>query len=366
MAHRRRKRPDFYKRQNPPGTPPGTLCIPEGAAKPIIRLMAYSENELIEKTVENTDELLTLLGRYPVTWVDVDGFGDATVLQRVAQIFQIHPLALEDVVNAHQRAKVENYGDRLFFVAHMFHTQDDAPRTEQMSFFLGENFVLSFQEHTDTDAFAVVRNNLRRNNSGMLRRSGSDFLLYTLIDCVVDSAFPVLEVVGDHLDHLEDELLLTPTKKIIERVHELRRQLNFMRRMMWPLRDALSMVLGLAGNKVVRSESHLFFRDCQDHTLQIMDVLETFRERASTLTDLYISTLSYRMNEVMKVLTVIATIFMPLTFIVGVYGMNFDPQKSPWNMPEIEWRFGYIYVWILMLGVAGGMIVYFKRRGWFD
>lgn len=363
---RRHKKSEFYKRRATPGTPPGTIVIPDDAAKPVIRVMAYNETEMIDLTLNNLDDIPGYLARFPVTWVDVDGFGDLAIMQKVAALFNIHPLALEDVINAHQRAKVENYGDRLFFVAHKFFVNDGAPQTEQMSFFLGPNFVLSFQERVDTDALATVRDLLRRNNTGLLRRSGADFLLYSLLDSVVDSAFPVLEVVGDHLDRLEDELLTAPSKKIIEQVHDLRRQLNFMRRIMWPLRDALSLVLGLAGNKMVRDESHLFFRDCQDHTLQIMDVLETYRERASTLTDLYISALSYRMNEVMKVLTVIATIFMPLTFIVGVYGMNFDPQKSPWNMPEIEWRFGYIYVWALMISVAGGMVVYFKRQGWFD
>lgn len=360
-----RSRRELHRNRHSPGTPPGTIVSPEGAMPPILRLMAYDQTELIDLTLKSPDDIKQYLNKYPVLWMDVDGFGDVGVLQKIAEIFSLHPLALEDVVGTHQRPKAEMFNDQLFVVAHKFAMENNLPHVEQISFFLGANFVLTFQERVG-DCFAIVHDRLRRNVASKLRTAGPDYLVYQLLDMVVDSAFPVLEQLGDQLDGLEDALVAAPTRDLIEKIHELRRSLHGVRRLVWPLRDALSQMVEISDINLIKAQNHVFFRDCQDHTLQIIDVLETYRERASNLMDLYISTLSYRMNEVMKVLTVIATIFMPLTFIVGVYGMNFDPMKSPYNMPEIEWRYGYIYVWVLMVAITVGMIVYFRRKGWFD
>jgi magnesium transporter len=258
------------------------------------------------------------------------------------------------VVNAHQRAKVERYGEHLFVVARMA-SADGRHDTEQISLFLGRDFLLTFLEGPG-GVFEPVRDRLREG-AGPIRESGAGYLAYSLLDAVIDSYFPLIEAHGERLDALEDRVIERPDRRLIARIHEAKRDLRGLRRATWPLREAMS-TLARDPSEWIDDETRVHLRDCHDHVVQIIDLIETYRELGSDLTDLYLSSLSFRMNEVMKVLTVIATIFMPISFIASVYGMNFE------NMPERSWRYGYAYSLALMAGVTVGMLYYFHRKGW--
>ena len=345
-----------------PGALPGTLQLKPGGARPEIRIIAYSATDYVELKVEDPAEIRPLLDKWGVVWVDVEGFGDGTALHDLAALFDIHVLALEDVVQVHQRPKAELYGERVFFITRMAQVRDEL-ETEQVSFFLGRRFVLTFQQGAPGDSFDRVRHYIRAN-AGLLRASGADYLCYSLIDALVDQFFPVLEGLGDRLESLETEALSRPSLDTVSKVHTVKGQLLALRRIVWPMREALQTVLREPAS-VLSPETRVYLRDCHDNLLQIMDLVETYRELAAGLTDLYLSSSSNRMNEVMKVLTIIATIFMPLSFLAGLYGMNFDTTVSPWNMPELRCRWGYPGLLLLMMLIVGGMVLAFWRNGWF-
>ncbi|MBI4558307.1 MAG: magnesium/cobalt transporter CorA [Candidatus Hydrogenedentes bacterium] len=358
--HRHKKRKPEIRRQTEPGASPGLIVTDPNARRPIIHVMAYDEDRLVEEELADLGRVNEFLDQWRVVWVDVDGLGDADAIKQMGQLFGLHRLALEDVVNPHQRAKVDEYADYLYIVTRMV-----APgthlETEQLSLFVGKNFVITFQERTG-DCLDPVRERLRKK-LGLIRNHGSDFLAYTIVDAVIDAYFPVLEKCGDQLDVLEDEVLSRPSAATIASLHEVKRDLLAMRRAVWPLRDAVNWLIREA-NPIIGNEVRVFLRDCYDHTIQIFDLLETYREITGGLTEIYLSSLSYHMNDVMRVLTIIATIFIPLTFIVGIYGMNFRTDASPWNMPELNWYLGYPLALGLMAGIAAGMLAFFWRKGW--
>ncbi|MBU0800615.1 MAG: magnesium/cobalt transporter CorA, partial [Alphaproteobacteria bacterium] len=284
---------------------------------------------------------------------------DTQLIQDMGDLFGLHPLALEDVVNTHQRSKADSYEGNLFIVARMVTPRDGALVLEQVSLFLGKNFVLSFQERPG-DCFDPVRERIRKGGR-RVRLSQTDYLAYALLDALVDSYFPLLESFGDKLDQLEDQIVDGERADMMTDIHEIKRTLHGLRHVIWPLRDALGAVA--TDHQLVRDETRIFLRDCQDHVMQQLDILENYRERAAGLTDLYLSVLSLKTNAVMKVLTVIATIFMPLTFLVGVYGMNFN-TALPGNMPELNWPYAYPVLWLMMLLLVVGMLYGFRRMGW--
>jgi magnesium transporter len=361
--NQRRRRVLAYRRRTSPGTAPGTLVVDPSAPKPSIHVIAYDQGECVERhfgTLQELDALPGLLERYSVVWVSVSGLGDAQMVQRLGDLFHLHRLALEDVLNNHQRPKVEQYGDHLFIVARML---EGGARleTDQLGMFLGQKFVVTFQ-NTPGDCLDPVRERIRLGR-GIIRTAGSDYLAYAILDAVVDYYFPTLEVFGEEIEGLEEAMITNVDRALLSRIHEVKARLLVVRRAIWPLREALH-VLIRDPVPVIQDATRIYLRDCSDHTFQIIDLIETYRELASNLMDLYHSSLSNRMNEIMQVLTVIATIFIPLTFIVGVYGMNFDTKVSPWNMPELEFYWGYPAVWAVMLVIAGAMLLYFRRRGW--
>lgn len=353
---RRRKRP-----QKPAGAPPGTLIPDPEAPAPVIRVMAYGPEECVERQADDVEDISELLGTRPVTWVNVDGLGDLEMLSRIAELFDVHPLVLEDIVHTRQRPKLEEYGSRLFIVARMPDREEGGLLTEQLALLLGEGFVLTFQER-EGDCLEPVRARLR-NGRGQIRDMGADYLVYALLDAVVDSYFPILEAFGERLEELEDEVVGGGSGQTITHVHDMKQDLLAVRRAIWPLRDVLNALLRDPAS-LVTPETRIYLRDCYDHAVGLIDLTETYREMGSSLTDLYVSSISNRVNEVMKVLTVMATIFIPLTFITGVYGMNFNTAASPWNMPELDWYFGYPAALGVMLLTAIGLIVYFRRRRW--
>jgi magnesium transporter len=292
--------------------------------------------------------------------VNVDGLGDGDVLKQIGEVFRLHPLALEDVVHVHQRAKVELYSDYYFIVGRMVE-KNERLETDQLSLFLGKNFVVTFQEWPGDD-FDPVRERIHKA-SGNFRRLGPDYLAYALIDAFIDHYFPVVEKYGERLEELEDSILSRPDSDVISDIYEVRRELLVLRRCAWPLRDAMSS-LYREPCAFVSDDTRIYLRDCYDHTVQIMDLLENYRDTASSLTEVYLSSASNRLSEIMKVLTIFTTIFIPLSFIAGVYGMNFNTGVSPLNMPELNWYWGYPFALSLMAVVAGVLLLLFRRRGW--
>ncbi|MBX9789171.1 MAG: magnesium/cobalt transporter CorA [Pirellulales bacterium] len=357
--HKRRHRPHF-RRRTPPGTPPGTLAPDPHAIQPTIQVFAYGPDDCVEKQLDNVDQVRDYLGRFPFVWLNIDGLADSRVVAAAGKIFNLHPLALEDVLHVHQRSKVEPYADHLFIVARMLHGLASTD-TEQLSLFLGRNFVVTFQE-IPGDCLDPVRERLRKAGS-RVRTSGPDYLAYSILDTVIDAFFPLLESFGEQLDGLEEQVVITPDNRLIAQIHQIKRELVLLRRAIWPQREAINTLIR-DPSELVKDDTRLYLRDCYDHTVQIIDLVEVYRDIASGLTDLYVSGISNRMNEVMKVLTIIATIFIPLSFVAGVYGMNFDTDVSPWNMPELEWYFGYPFAWGVMLAMTLAMLFFFWRKGW--
>lgn len=326
-----------------------------------MRVLAYGPEEVVERSLSHPQQIQDFLDKWPVVWLDVEGLGDAEIVRTLGELLGLHKLALEDVLNVHQRPKLEQYPNYYFIVTRMAALAEHL-ETEQLSLFLGKNFVLTFQEGKPGDSFGSIRERIRQQQ-GRIRHSGLDYLAYALLDAVVDDYFPILEQYGEQLEHLEDEIVLQLPENLVSRVHEIRRNLLILRRALWPQRETFNALLReeLA---IVTPETRLHLRDCYDHTAQLIDLIESYRELSGDLTDVYLSTLSNRTNEIMRVLTVIATIFIPLTFIAGVYGMNFNTDISPWNMPELNWFWGYPLALMLMFVVAVAQLLFFHSKGW--
>lgn len=350
---------DLFRKRHPPvGSRPGTLVIPDSAPPPRVCVMDYGPGDVDEREIADIEELTAFLQSGTVTWVDVQGFGDETVIRRLGEIFSIHALALEDAVNVPQRPKSESYEGHQLYITRMGTLDSVAEvqvRTEQVSIFLGEHFVLTIQERLG-DVFDPVRARIRAG-VGPIRRSGPDYLAYALIDTVIDGYYPVLEQMGEYLEALEDSTFENAKKSNLRRIYHAKRQLLELRRAVWPQREALSSLIR-DENPLVSAPVRVYLRDCYDHAVQVIDVTETFRELASNLMDIYLSAVSQRTNDVMKVLTIIGSIFIPLTFLAGIYGMNFQ------HMPELAQPWAYPALLAVMLAVALGMVVFFWRRGW--
>jgi magnesium transporter len=358
MAH-------FHKRYHPPGTAPGTLRQSDKARGiPLtITLTDYTDHEFNEMQLVKPEDCRQYLERDTMTWIHVQGDAEAETLRELGKLFGLHHLALEDVINTGQRPKVEDYQGQLFIVmAHPVIESDFRDlKMEQLSIFVGQNFLISFHPGAN-DPFDPIRSRLRVH-AGRIRERGADYLLCALIDLVIDEGFPVLETIGDEIEQLEEQLFAAPTRDSLQQLHQLKRTMLTVRRVLWPQREVLNNLVHDVSGIIVEG-NQVYFRDCYDHTIQIMDLIETYRDMVTGLMDIYLSAVSYRLNEVMRVLTIIATIFIPLTFIVGLYGMNFENIDSPWAMPELRWYYGYPLAWLLMIGVVVCMLAFFKRRKW--
>ncbi len=341
------------------GLPPGTVVFAGEHRVDKVRIIIfdYDEKQFTEKEMSTVEECFPYKDKPSITWINIDGLQDAELIQRLGNCFGIHPLVLEDILHTQQRPKFEDFDSYLFIVLRMIYAakKDDELASEQVSIIVGNNYVISFLEDPG-DLFDPVRDRIR-NDKGRIRKMGADYLAYSLIDMVVDNYFLVLENLTAEIEQLEDDLLSKPDVKTAQQIHLLKREIIFLRKTIWPLRELIS-GLQRSESKLIRKTTAVFLRDVYDHTIQVLDTVETFRDMLSGMLDIYLSSISNRMNEVMKVLTVISTIFMPLTFIVGVYGMNFK------YMPELEWRDGYFVVLGVMAVIAVAMIIYFKRRKW--
>ncbi|MGE0253656.1 MAG: magnesium/cobalt transporter CorA [Alphaproteobacteria bacterium] len=360
---RLRARLALRARRPPVGSAPGTLATSGGQTWPtVVSYIGYDAHVLTEHKVAELADVHGLMGAHIVNWIDVEGFADREKLATIAGALGLHPLVLEDIVHADQRPKLEVHDDYLFIVARMANPDPDGTAlTEQIAIIVGDGWIVTFQERPG-DCLEPVRRRLREGR-GRIRGSAATYLAYALVDAVIDSYFPLLEDFGETVERLEERMLAQPGRGTIAGVHRVKRELLEMRRAIWPHRE---MVGAMLREEVFLADPGLasYLRDCQDHAIQLMDIVETYREISMGLVDLYMSGTSARLNEVMKVLTIIATIFMPLSFIAGVYGMNFDRSASPWNMPELGWAWGYAFALALMAAVAGGLLFWFRRRGW--
>ncbi|MBW4568184.1 MAG: magnesium/cobalt transporter CorA [Tolypothrix carrinoi HA7290-LM1] len=354
---------DFFHR---PGDMPGTIIVDADAPPPIMFLIDYNKTNVIRKQLNTPEECTPYLDKESVSWVDVQGLGCMDTLQRLGKVFDLHPLVLEDVVNVPERPKIEDYNDQLVIISRMVVPKERVCGfySEQVSLVLGKYYLLTVQEEPEHDCLEGVRSRIDKGK-GIIRSSGADYLAYTLLDAIIDGFFPVLELYGDRIEELEEEVIINPSPKTLQKIYQIRRELLQLRRAIWPQRDAINSLIR-EGNDLISDEVRIYLRDCYDHAVQVMDMVETYRELASGLMDVYLSAVSNRMNEVMKFLTVMSSIFIPLTFVAGIYGMNFDTEKSPWNMPELEWYWGYPLCLAAMAAIAGGLIFVFWQRGWFE
>jgi magnesium transporter len=360
---RRKKSRLVLRKRASPGSAPGMLVADPTAAATTITAFTYRLDAPEEEPLEAKDvapaALTSLSTRGGVLWVDIVGLADHVAIAGVARQFGLHPLAVEDITNTHQRPKVEVYDESLFIVFRMI-TPGRPIDGEQVSMVVGRQHVLTFQERQG-DCFEPVRERLR-HGKGRIRALGADYLAYALIDAAVDGYFPALENMGEEIETLEDEVVLDPEPRHVERLHHLKRELLVLRRAIWPLREMLNALLRDEAAHITAT-TRPYLRDAYDHTVQLMDIVETYREIASGLLDVYLSSQSAKLNEVMKVLTIIATIFMPMSFIASLYGMNFD-TSHPWNMPELSWPLGYAFALGLMAAIAASLLWWFRRQGW--
>ncbi|MEL7038504.1 MAG: magnesium/cobalt transporter CorA [Cyanobacteria bacterium J06592_8] len=360
--------PNFDYFYDEPGTLPGTLDLELDDPDPEIVLIHYSPEQASRTRLNQPQDCVSYLSSGTVSWLDIQGLGNIETWRQMSQIFQFHPLALEDVVNVPQRPKVVYYEnpDQIVIVAWMVLIKPDSMtlHREQVSLILGDNYLITVQEESKYDCLQAVRDRIR-NNNGKVRKHGADYLAYSILDAIVDGFFPVIDYYSDILEELEDEVLFKPGKKTMRKIYEIKQEMLVLRRAIWSQREAIHILIR-DRTRLISKRVRVYLRDCYDHTVNIRDMLETYRELSSDLINIYMSTMGNKMNEIMKVLTVISTIFIPLTFIAGVYGMNFDPDVSPWNMPELEWDWGYPVCLAVMFAIAVGLFTFFWRRGWFE
>ncbi|MFC2159978.1 magnesium/cobalt transporter CorA [Actinomycetota bacterium] len=348
------------KRSKKTGLPPGSLVHigKKKETKTKITIIDYDEITFQEIEIEAPKECITYKDKPTITWINVDGIENIQVLKDIGECFNIHSLTLEDILNTDQRPKLEEYEKYIFIVLKMlsYDDKEEAISSEQVSLILGENYVISFQE-SEGDIFDPIRARIK-NGKGRVRKTGSDYLSYLLLDTIVDNYFIILEKIGEKIEGLEDEVIKNPTQETVSTIHNLKTEMLYLKKSIWPLREVVNK-LERGELSLIKKSTSIYLRDIYDHTIQVIDTVETLRDMLSGILDIYLSSVSNRMNEVMKVLTIIATIFIPVTFIAGIYGMNFS------NMPEIGWNWSYLVFWIVVLIIGAAMIIYFKKKKWF-
>jgi len=355
----------FKKISKKAGLRPGSVVFigEKKTEKSKIRIIDYDAENLREMTVDNVEDVYPFRDTPAMSWINIDGLHEVDLIEKIGGHFEIHPLVLEDIVNTGQRPKIEESSDYVFVVLKMLYLESDSDEfvSEQVNLVFGKNFVLSFQEK-EGDVFDSVRDRLRKTVP-RVRFLSADYLAYTLIDAIVDHYYGVLEKIGAEVEEIEDVLIDNPGPADLENIHGLKRKLIMIRKATWPLREAVGGLERMESG-LVNDATRPYRRDLYEHVIQVIDTVEIFRDMVSGLLETYMSGVSNKMNEIMKVLTIIATIFIPLGFLAGVYGMNFNTSRSPFNMPELDFPYGYILFWILAIIIGGGMFVYFKRKRW--
>lgn len=348
------------KRSKKTGLPPGSLVhIGEKKGEELkITILDYDETHVQEKEVKTIEECLVFKDRPTITWINVARVDHIETVEKLGECYGLHPLVLEDILNTDQRPKIEDYDQYSYIVLKMlrYHDPSGQIEAEQISLILGSHYVFSFQEGKEGDVFDPIRERIR-NGKGRIRKMGADYLAYALIDAIVDHYFIILEKLGERIEFLEEALVTQPTTGTLREIHSLKREMIFLRKAVWPLREVISS-LTRGESSLIQETTRIYLRDVYDHTIQVIDTIETFRDMVSGMLDIYLSSVSNRLNAVMKVLTIIATVFMPLTFLAGVYGMNFK------YMPELQWRWSYPILWLVMMAIGFFMLVYFRKKKW--
>ncbi|NIM90777.1 MAG: magnesium/cobalt transporter CorA [Candidatus Aminicenantes bacterium] len=347
------------KRIDKVGLPPGTpVYVGERKEEKVkISIIDFDETQCQEKEAKTVEECFTFKDSPTVTWINIDGIHEVDIIEKIGKNFDLHPLIIEDIVNTEQRPKIEDFGHYVYVVLRMLYFDEEAHEVkgEQISLILGKNFVISFQER-EGDIFEPIRERIR-NKKGLIRKTGADYLAYALLDTIVDNYFLILEKFGEKIQEMEERLISDPRPETLQAIHKMKREMIFLRKSVWPLREVINGI-ERGESSLFQKATYVFLRDVYDHTIQVIDTVETFRDMLSGMHDTYLSSISNRMNEIMKVLTIIATIFIPLTFIAGIYGMNFK------FMPELEWRWAYFIVWLVIVIVAIFMIFFFRKKKW--
>ena len=347
------------KRSKKSGLPPGTLVhIGEKKIdKTVLEILNYSESNYEEKKDCRVDECLAYREKAGVSWINIEGIHDVSIIEKLGNSFNIHPLVLEDILNTDQRPKIDVFEKNIFIVFKMLsYNEKEEIVTEQVSVVFDSNILISFQEGIEGDVFNPIRERIK-NNKGKIRQMETDYLAYRLIDAVIDNYFVILEKIGERIELLEEELIKNPSTKALQGIHKLKREMIFLRKSIWPLREVIN-TIEKEDSPLISDVTKLYFRDVYDHTIQVMDTIETYRDIISGMLEIYLSTMNNKLNQVMKVLTIIATIFMPPTFIVGIYGMNFK------YMPELDSKLGYPIVLVVMLLIVVSMVTYFRKKKW--
>jgi len=348
------------KRSKKAGLPAESLVytgdLKGGAVK--IAVMDYDDQQVAEQELTAVDQCIPYRDKPTVTWVNIEGVHDARILEKLGECFGLHRLVIEDIMSTDQRPKTEDFGEYLYIVLKMISSApgNGGVVSEQISLILGSNFVLSFQDGIEGDVFSPIRERIRAGK-GRIRKLGADYLAYSLLDAIVDNYFVVLEKFGEKVDLAEDRLIENPGEDTARAIYGLKRELLLLHRAVWPVRELVG-ALARHDSDLIRQATIPYFRDVYDHIVQVIDTVEIFREILSEMIGIYLASVSNKLNAIMKVLTIIATIFMPLTFIAGVYGMNFK------HMPELEWRYGYYFIWLIMASIGVGMFFYFRRKKW--
>lgn len=354
--------PQYFKKNHTKvGARPGTLVIAEDSPPPRITSIHYSATDHRTASVASVDELTEAFNEHEVTWIDIQGFGDRSIMRKLGTLFHLHPLLLEDIVNVPQRPKTEPYDEQLLVIVRMVRLSDEDPvgdpriDMEQVSMVITKHYLITFQEKYG-DILDPVRKRLVANK-GMIRKRGPDYLAYAIADTIIDGYYPILEIVGDHLESLESAVIDHPSPSVLGELNRLKNQLINLRRAIWPQREAINELVR-GDHSVISKEVGVYLRDTYDHCIQTSEVAEMYREMVTGLMNTYLSSVANRTNEVMKVLTIMASIFIPLTFMAGIYGMNFE------HMPELRYQYSYAILWAAMITVAIGMLLFFWRKGW--
>ncbi len=351
----------FRAKKKAAGLPPGTPVYTGDkvhAEKVFINMIDYKGNLVNEKVIDDPIECSEYIQKDSISWIDVEGIHDVAIIQKISDSINLHPLVHEDILNVNQRSKLEEYEGYIYLVLKMFHLgkKTDEVIPEQVSIILSKNYVVTFQEGIDGDTFQEIRNRIR-SNKGIINNMSSDYLMYSIIDSIIDSYFTILEVFGDRIERLEEELVNNPEKKTLTEIYRIKREMLFIRKSIWPLREAISR-LERGESELINRNTHLYLRDVYDHTINVLDTIETYRDMLSGMVDIYLSSISNRLNETMKYLALISTIFIPMTLIASIYGMNFE------FMPELKWAQGYWFALSLMAAIGLSFLIYFKRKKW--
>ncbi len=353
-----------FSSRNKIGLPPGSLVYTGESKESVkISLIEFNDTLVEEKVIDNIQDLKLFKENDKISWINITGLSDVKLLEDVGNIFEIHPLTLEDILNVYHSPKMDEYENYLFIISKMivYDKLNDELNIEHVCFVLGKNFIITFQE-TEGDVFDIIRDRIR-SNKGRVRKQKADYLMYRLLDSIVDNYLIVLECYDERIEKIEDELMLVSDDISLEPIHDIRKEITKIKRLVTPLSEIMH---SFQKEKIefIQKNTKVFLRDLYDHTKHVVDATENYREQLNGLLQIYLSATSHKMNNIVRLLTIISTIFIPLTFVVGIYGMNFNPQTSKWNMPELHWQYGYPFVMLMMFVIAVGLIIFFKKKKW--